>query len=208
MDKTQQQTNSSLFNLVKATVVGGLLFLLPLILVLLLLGHAMKLAAKVAQPILEFMTLDTVIGKAGEEIFAGLMLIVIAVIAGVVASTAFGKTLMRWSEESFLGGLPQYRLMKSVGEGLVQIESSDNLKPALVNIEDGWQLGYWLEQLQTGWVAVFLPQAPTPMSGNIMYLPAKRVRLLDITMVEAMAVVKHLGTGSARALRSADLALP
>jgi uncharacterized membrane protein len=98
--------------------------------------------------------------------------------------------------------------MKSVGEGLVQIESSDNLKPALVNIEDGWQLGYWLEQLQTGWVAVFLPQAPTPMSGNIMYLPAKRVRLLDITMVEAMAVVKHLGTGSARALRSADLALP
>jgi len=44
--------------------------------------------------------------------------------------------------------------MKSVGEGLVQIESSDTLKPALVSIEDGWQLGYWLEQLQNGWVAV------------------------------------------------------
>jgi hypothetical protein len=41
-----------------------------------------------------------------------------------------------------------------------------------------------------------------------MYLAAKRVRFLDITMVEAMAVVKHMGTGSAKALRNADLALP
>ena len=208
LDTTQRQANSSLFNLLKATLVGGLLFLLPLILVVLLLGHAMKLAAKVAHPILQFLTLDSVIGAAGEDVFAGFMLVVIAIIAGIIAGTALGKRLMRWTENSFLGGLPQYRLMKSVGEGLVQIESSDNLKPALINIEDGWQIGYWIEQLQNGWVAVFLPQAPTPMSGNIMYLAAKRVRFLDITMVEAMAVVKHMGTGSAKALRNADLALP
>jgi uncharacterized membrane protein len=208
LDTTQRQANSSLFNLLKATVVGGLLFLLPLILVVLLLGHAMKLAAKIAHPILQFLTLDTVIGAAGEDVFAGVMLIVIAIIAGVIASTAIGKSIMRWTENSFLGGLPQYRLMKSVGEGLVQIESSGNLKPALINVEDGWQIGYWIEQLQNGWVAVFLPQAPTPMSGNIMYLPAKRVRFLDITMVDAMALVKHMGTGSAKALRNVDLALP
>jgi hypothetical protein len=34
------------------------------------------------------------------------------------------------------------------------------------------------------------------------------VRLLDIMMIEAMSVVKHMGTGSAKALRNADLALP
>jgi hypothetical protein len=33
-----------------------------------------------------------------------------------------------------------------------------------VSIEDGWQIGYLLEQLENDWVAVFLPQAPTPMS--------------------------------------------
>ena len=30
----------------------------------------------------------------------------------------------------------------------------------------GWQIGYLLEPLANGWVTVFLPQAPTPMSGN------------------------------------------
>jgi len=81
------------------------------------------------------------------------------------------------------------------------IENASSLKPALVSIEDGWQIGYLLEQLENDWVAVFLPQAPTPMSGNIMYFPANRVRSLGITMVQAMSIVKAIGVGSGAALR-------
>ena len=115
---------------------------------------------------------------------------------------------MRWFENSFLGGLPQYQMMKSMAEGLARVESSEGVQPALVSIEDGWHIAYLLEPQETGWVTVFLPQAPTPMSGNVMYLPADRVRPLDITMVQAMAIVKHRGVGSADALRGANHKLP
>jgi len=54
---------------------------------------------------------------------------------------------------------------------------------------------------------VFLPQAPMPMSGNVMYFPAARVRPLNITMVEAMAIVKRIGVGSGAALQGAGLEL-
>ena len=47
-----------------------------------------------------------------------------------------------------------------------------------------------------------------PMSGDVMFLPADRVRPLNITMVQAVAIVKHVGVGSAEALRGADLRLP
>jgi uncharacterized membrane protein len=208
MDTTQRQENSSFFNLLKATIVGGLLFLLPLILVVLLLGHAMKFAAKVAHPVSHAIGLDAALGPAAEDAFAAAVLLVIAIVAGVIAGTALGKTLLRWAENSFLGGLPQYRMMKTMAEGFAQIETADGATPALVNVEDGWQLGYRLEQLQNGWVAVFIPQSPTPMSGNVMYLPSNRVRTLDIPMMEAMGVVKSMGAGSAKALRQANLALP
>lgn len=208
MARIQRQENSSFFNLLKATIVGGLLFLLPLILVVLLLGHAMKLAAKVAHPVSQAVGLDTALGPAGEDALAIVMLLVIAIAAGVIAGTALGKTLMRWAENSFLGGLPQYRMMKTMAEGLTQIETADGATPALINVEDGWQIGYRLEQLPDGWVAVFIPQSPTPMSGNIMYLPAQRVRPLNIPMMEAMGIVKSMGAGSAKALRQANLALP
>ena len=79
------------------------------------------------------------------------------------------------------------------------------MHPALVSIEGGWQIGYELEELKDGWVAVFLPQSPTPMSGNVMYMPAERVRLLEMPIGEAMMLVKRMGVGSAKALRSVDL---
>ena len=114
---------------------------------------------------------------------------------------------MRWFENSLLGGLPQYQLVKSMAEGLAHVESAEGVNPVLVSIEGGWQIGYLLEPLENGWVTVFLPQAPTPMSGNVMYLPADRVRPLGITMAQAMAIVKRMGVGSANVLRGADLTL-
>jgi hypothetical protein len=45
------------------------------------------------------------------------------------------------------------------------------------------------------------------MSGNVMYFPAARVRPLNITMVEAMAIVKRIGVGSGAALQGAGLEL-
>ncbi len=148
---------------------------------MLLFSHAIWFAAKVAHPISEFLTLDKVVGPAEEEGLAVVMLVLVSVAAGFVARTTLGRNLMRWSENSLLGGLPQYRLVKSVAEGLAQIENAEDLKPA--------------------------PQAPTPMSGNVMYLPAERVGLLSNTMVEPMSIVKRMGMGSAKALHGTDLAL-
>jgi hypothetical protein len=99
-------------------------------------------------------------------------------------------------------------MMKSMAEGLAHIEGDAGIKPALINIEDGWQIGYILEVLENGWLAVFLPQAPTPMSGNVMYLEADRGRPLGITLGQAMGIVKRIGVGSRQALHSVDLALP
>jgi uncharacterized membrane protein len=196
---------------VKTTIVGGVLFLLPLALVLLILGYAVRLATKVVQPISNSLHLDRLgdVGGVGVvTIFAILVLIFVSFIAGIVARTAVGGRMSRWFDNSLLASLPQYQLVKSMAEGLAQVESTSGVKPALVSIEGGWQIGYLLEPLENSWVAVFLPQAPAPMSGNVMYFPADRVRPLGITMVQAMALVKRIGVGSGEALRGADLRPP
>jgi uncharacterized membrane protein len=191
----------------KATIMGGLLFLLPAVIVLIFLGYAIQLAAKVVQPISKLLP-DAVVGVGGITVFAALALVLISFLAGLVARTVSGKRIMRRFESSLLGGIPQYQLVKSMAEGLAKVENAEGVKPALVSIEGGWQLGYLLEPLENGWIAVFLPQAPTPMAGNVMYLPANRVRLLGITMAQAMTIMKLMGVGSGNALRGVDLTLP
>lgn len=195
----------ALKNFLKTTVVGGLLFLIPVILLLVILSHAMRLVGKFAAPIAATFPAHEIAGVAVASVVAAIVLLVLAFLAGLVARTDTGRSVMRWFEESLLGGLPQYRMMKTMAEGLAQVEDSRGIKPALVSIEGGWQIGYVLEEVSAGWTAVFLPQAPTPMSGNVMYMPSDRVRLLDMSIGEAMLLVKRLGVGSAAALRHADL---
>jgi uncharacterized membrane protein len=190
---------------VKTTIVGGLLFLVPVILLLVILTKAMQLVGKIAAPIAARFPVHEIAGVAFASVVAALLIVLLAFLAGLAARTDTGRAVMRWFEESLLGGLPQYRMMKTMAEGLANIEGASGIKPALVSIEGGWQIGYVLEEMHAGWVAVFLPQAPTPMSGNVMYMPSDRVRLLDITIGEAMMLVKRLGVGSANALRRADL---
>jgi uncharacterized membrane protein len=190
---------------VKVTVVGGIVFLVPLILLGLVLKHAMAFASSFAGPIAAAFQDHRIAGVTAATIIAALMLLLLSFLAGLFARTSVGHDLARWLEDSLLGNLPQYRMVKTMADGLAQVEGGENLRPALVSIEGGWQLGYLLEEVRAGWVAVFLPQSPTPMSGTVMYMPAERVRLLDVPMGEAVLLVKRLGAGSVDALRSADL---
>jgi uncharacterized membrane protein len=189
----------------KATVVGGLMFLVPLALVLVVLRHAMQFASKIATPIAAVFPPGPLGGAGLATLVAIVILLLVAFAAGLLANTAAGKRITRWFEESILGGMPQYRMVKSVAEGFAQIESGEGMKPVMVRGDDGWQLGYRVEDLPGDWVAVFLPAAPTPMSGNVMYVTADRVLPLDIPMPEAMKLVKRVGIGSADALRGVNL---
>jgi len=206
---SSQTHKIELFSLqfIKATLVGGVLFLLPLVVLLVILTHAMNFASKVAEPVLKALP-DGMLGKGFLPVAAVLMLIFVSFAAGLLARTRSGKGVIGWFEGSILGGIPQYQIAKSVAEGLAHVDNAKSVSPILVSVEGGWQLGYHIETLENGWSTVLLPQAPSPMSGNVMYMPADRIRQLDITMAQAMSVVKRLGVGSVGVLRGADLTLP
>ena len=193
----------------KTTIVGGVLFLLPVALVLLVLNHALQLAGKVVRPISHNLHFErAVTGVSIATLLAVVLLIAVSFAAGIVARTNIGRRISSWFESSFLGGLPQYQMMKSMGEGLAQIESADDLKPVLISFDGGWRIGYLLESLENSWVAVFVPQAPTLTSGDVFYLPANRIRPLNISMIKARSIMKHIGIGSRDALRGVSLASP
>jgi len=195
----------------KTTIIGGILFLLPVAIVLFLLGHALKIVTPMVKPVvtaLDFERLGRFADISAGTVLAVVVLVAVSFTAGILARTALGARVTSWFDRSMAGGLPQYRMVKAMADGLARIEGTDNMKPSLVFMEDGWQIGYALEEVGEKWMAVFLPSAPTPMSGTLIYLPAERVRPLDITMIEATTLVKRLGIGSNEALKGAKLTPP
>ena len=190
----------------KTTLVGGLMFLVPVVLIAVVLRHALQFAGKIAKPLAAVLPVSHVGGVAVATIIAGAILLVIAFLAGIVSRTGLGRRVTHWFEESILGGMPQYRMVKSLAEGLTQLEGGAGMQPVLMRGDEGWMLGYQMEELPNGWRVVFLPASPTPMSGNVMYVEASRVRPLDLSMRDAMQLVKRLGIGSAEKLRGTNFA--
>ena len=196
---------SSLKTFIKATLVGGVMFLVPVVLVLLVLGKALQFANKIAEPMAKLLPASHVGGMALTTVLAVAILMLVALLAGLAARTGPGRRLTHWFEESLLGGMPQYRMVKSLAEGLTQIESGEGLQPVLMRGDEGWMLGYQVEVLPDDWRVIFLPASPTPMSGNVIYTEGWRVQKLSISMQQAMVLVKRLGIGSAASLGGVSL---
>ena len=139
----------TLRELLKTTIIGGASFLLPVAIVIFVLSYALRLVRRIAEPISHSLHLDHLVGAGvgTVTVLSVAVLVLISFAAGIIARTAAGRRITRWSENSFLGRFPHYQLIKSMAEGLAHIENASGLKPVLVNIEGGWQIGYLLEHL-------------------------------------------------------------
>jgi uncharacterized membrane protein len=192
----------------RMTIIGGILFLLPIVVLLLVLSQAMNLATTVAEPIVTRLPEFALMGIGMKLIVPVFLLVAFAFLAGLLARTAIGRRASKRLEEALLGGLPQYQVLKNMAANFVKMKDDESLSVVLVRVEDGWQLAYLLEQINDGWVAVFLPDSPAPLSGSVLYLPSASVRPLDISLTEAMMVLRRMGAGSRKALQSVDLTVP
>ena len=69
---------SALKEFLKTTIIGGLMFLVPVILIVVILSHAMRLAAKIAAPIAERFATTQIAGVAVVTIVAALVLLILS----------------------------------------------------------------------------------------------------------------------------------
>jgi len=155
MPASNHDNDPSWVGFLKATIAGGLLFLLPLILVVLLFSHAMRIAGKVAHPISEFLTLDKVAGPAGEEGLAVLTLILISVAADFSRAPPGGAISCAGPRIHFSAVYRNTDWSRAWQRGLPRSRTPRiSNRPSSISRTHG-RLDYLLETLQKGWVAVF-----------------------------------------------------
>lgn len=184
------------FQAVKATLAGGMLFLLPLILIVFLLSKAMKVAERVSQPVVKAIGVESVGGVALGTLIAIVGLLVISFLAGLLARTRLGQAAYSSLEHSILGLLPQWRIARGL---LASIDSdkASEIEVVLVPTDAGWCLGFALEKPIGQWWSVFIPGAPQWTSGQVSYAHSDQVHPTDLTPTQAILLLRRCGAGSA-----------
>lgn len=190
------------------TLIGGAVFLLPLIVVLTVLGKGMALMAGVAQPVAAMFPNRQVGGVALASLVALLLLLLLCYGAGLLARAALGRALSASFEDRLQTLYPRYTIIKGMTQafGVDGVQSS--LKAVLVSFDDQQVFAVEVERVADGRVVVFLPGAPDPWSGSVAIVSQERVTGLPVDIGALHRSLKSIGHGGAALLNAVPAAAP
>lgn len=186
------------YMLIKTTIMGGLVFLVPVVIVAAILGKAYHLMTLVAKPIEKAIPIDAIGGIAILNIIAVIIILLCCLIAGFIARSGLGKKALAAIENILYKSVPGYPFIKGLTEDLASSDhAAKGFTPVLVSFDDNAQIAFEVERTGKGTVVVFLPGAPNPWSGSVAYLSEDRIKKLNLSVSDAINNIKQLGRGSA-----------
>jgi len=185
----------NLLRFLRTTLVGGLLFLVPLVVLGVIVEKALRIAHRVSDPLAS--RLFTNARPSVLLASAAVVLALFCFLAGLLAMASPARRLIGWLEATLLAKIPGYLLLKATSQSALGRDGESQYPVVLARIEDSWQFGFLVESLPDQHYAVYVPGAPNPMSGSVYFMSADRVRPSEIPIHVAMKCLRGLGAGSA-----------
>ncbi|MDX1332249.1 MAG: hypothetical protein R3252_04395 [Robiginitalea sp.] len=194
----------SLVRLLKSTLIGGVFFLVPLVLLIIILSKAHELMLKIAQPLSEVIPLDKIGGVAVANILVIVLLLLVCLLAGLLATRPKFKAFQQYLEEKILGPIPGYRVIKAFVNSLEIYENNgEKMVPVLVALEQHQKLGFEVERSGKDRVVVYLPDAPSFITGAIVVVSEEQVTRLEVPLPRLKDCMEQFGFGASDLLQAA-----
>lgn len=193
----------------KATILGGLFVLLPVVLVYLILSEVMQLAVALATPIADLFPAGTFDKVTSPTVVAVLLIVGVSFVFGLLMLAGPGRALGSWIERKVLLPVPGYRVIKSLTRSLGNVDEEESFRPALLRSDDGSrEFIYVIEDHGDGRVTVMIPWTPTAMAGNLKIVDRSRIEPLNASLADVTRVLGHWGVGSRELLNSTQSIQP
>ena len=189
-----------ILSFIKTTLIGGLFFVIPIVLIIYALEKVIEIFRKLVAPLADNINITIIGGHTFSRILAFIALVLVCLLAGLLAKTKKASQFKNWVDDNILSNIPGYSLLKGMGENAAGFGSKNLKEVVLIDIEEVWQIGFLMERLDDGLNAVFIPGAPNPMSGDVVFVKWDRLKILDITSLNVMKISKKLGIDSKKIL--------
>ncbi len=187
---------SGLLKFFTRTLVGGVLFLLPLALIAFLVGQMVMVVEPIAGDAAKLVS-GLPLGPVWVIIITVALLIGLAFLAGLAAMTLLGRTLVDRIEGFVLNHVPGYSMIKNAAadaaSSMAVIDDAQRKKAVFVTTDECWQLGFVTDEMDGEVMAVFIPDAPAPEAGTLLFVPRERIVETGLSTADALACLRRLG---------------
>ncbi len=181
---------------VRTTVLGGLFFLAPIVVLVVILAKAFDYAKKGLDAVVVHIPAAADLGAGAATALAVALVALVCFLAGLAARTVTAQRVVDALESSVLSKIPAYEYLKQESASALGVAEIGELPVVFVPMEGGWQLGVQTEALSDGLVSIFAPGAPDPHSGAVLFFSSDNVRPAGIKLVAALNCLRRWGAGA------------
>ena len=182
----------------RTTAIGGLLFLLPLIVVAALVSQVAPILLEVSTFVHDYLpdTNSISISTIVSAVLA--LLVILCFIAGMIARWSISQRLTKLFEKNLLLLFPRYAILKDqMADTIGGEENRPDTQSVLVTLADRQMIGFESERSEDGKkVVVYLPGAPDTWAGSTIIVESSQVITLDRTFGETVSIHENMGRGS------------
>lgn len=180
----------------KATAIGGLVFLLPFAAIIFVMSYVFQAAQQIYKTVDPWLP-DFFHSGIGIAILfvGGIALVVVACfVSGLLASRSIAREGNRWIENNLMKVFPKYAIYKDLLAGTLGGEHHKvTMKPAYVDYQGVSRLVFETNRFEDGTVAVYFPGSPDPWNGFLARVPADQINGAELTFFDAVGQLEQMG---------------
>jgi uncharacterized membrane protein len=180
----------------RSTILGGVFFLAPIIVLIVILAKAFGYAKKGVHAFVVHLPMVSDLRVSVATALSIAAIALVCLLAGLIAQTMIGQRLVNALEASVLSKIPAYEYLKQESASALGLAEIGELPVVFVPMEGGWQLGVQTETLSNGFVSIFVPGAPNPHSGSVFFFPTEVVRPVGIKLAAGLNCLRRCGAGA------------
>jgi uncharacterized membrane protein len=186
----------------KTTILGGVIFLIPFVVLLLLAGKVYELMSTFSRPLAAAIGIEGIGEIAVLRVITVLLTVVVCYAAGRLATSERGARLFDRIDSQLIKIFPRYGFIKAMATDLSG-EGSTVLPVVMVRFDDQSQLGFEIERSDEQ-VVVFLPGSPDPWSGAVSFVTPDRVAFMHTDFHKALKTLRLAGRGGLELMHGPD----
>ena len=184
------------FKPIRNLIIGGVFFIIPLILLIIIITKALSLLKPLVSIVMEKTGLEGFFGAATATVFGVTIIVMISAIAGFLLQSgligAWGTSFEEWL---FIHA-PGLQAKKFLMQGDKEVHAKTKWVPVLFQEEHYFRLGFITNEFKEADIlSLFIPDYPKLNSGEVRYYRISDLKYKKISMKEAAASFNHFGKG-------------
>ncbi|ETN94199.1 Uncharacterized membrane protein [Zhouia amylolytica] len=177
----------------RALILGGLFFVIPLIIFIFLINNAIHLLLPIGRKLIDLLNIHTIFGAATLTIVSVLLLLGLCYISGLLLEMGVVHQWSQKMEERLFTIFPSLQMLKYRLLDEEQDLTKDHWKAILLKEDQSYILAFITNETENGFLSLYIPDAPKMDAGEIRYLNKENCEFISIPMQNAMKALNTFG---------------